>query len=131
MELYDTPGNLFVAGFIGSPKMNFINAVAKGGSIQVSETAKIDTKVRDGKVVVGLRPEHLRSCDKSEAMVVGKLEMVEKLGEYALVHMSATDGTPLIAKFDRPPTDPEGTLIYLKADIKNVHLFDQDTEQRL
>ena len=131
MDLYDRPQNLFVAGFIGSPKMNFIDAVASGGSIQISDTSKIATKVRDGAVVVGLRPEHLRSCDKSEAMVVGKLEMVEKLGEYALVHMSAADGTPLIAKFDRPPTDPAGTPIYLKADLENVHLFDKATEQRL
>jgi ABC-type sugar transport system ATPase subunit len=131
MELYDTPGNLFVAGFIGSPKMNFINAVAKGGAIQVSSTASIKTSVRDGEVVVGLRPEHIYACDKSEAMVVGKLEMIEKLGEYALVHMSAADGTPLIAKFDRPPTDDAGTEIYLKADPENVHIFDRKTEQRL
>jgi len=131
MELYERPDNLFVAGFIGSPKMNFVDGVAKGGSIHMTDTNSISASVPDGDVVVGLRPEHLSPCAPEEAMLVGTLDMIEKLGEYALVHMSGPNGESLVAKFDLPPTGAQGSKIYLKADVDNVHVFDKATQQRI
>ena len=131
MELYERPQNVFVAGFIGSPKMNFVEGVAKGGSIIMTDTVSIQANVPDGEVVVGLRPEHLSACSPEEAMVVGTLEMVEKLGEYALVHMTGPNGEGLVAKFDTPPTEAQGESIYLKADRERLHLFDKKSQQRI
>jgi multiple sugar transport system ATP-binding protein/alpha-glucoside transport system ATP-binding protein len=131
MELYERPQNIFVAGFIGSPKMNLVSAVAKGGKIAMSDTASITAGVPDGRVVVGLRPEHLKTCSPEDAMLVGKLDMVEKLGEYALVHMTGPNGESLIAKFETPPAETQGDRIFLKADDDKVHIFDEKSGQRL
>jgi len=84
MELYETPQNMFVAGFIGSPKMNFF------------PTADLSNG-KPGQTI-GIRPEHLELCAPDDALVTGRLELVEKLGEYALVYLTTVGGTEFTAK---------------------------------
>ena len=63
-DVYDEPTNLFVAGFIGSPPMNLLRATARDGIATAGDLALPLPGVRDGDVVVGLRPEHLRIAEE-------------------------------------------------------------------
>src|SRR5246127_5084051 len=99
MELYQSPANLFVAGFIGSPKMNFLKVKvvgAKQGSVTIEspdffdEPIVIPTKQQSvlelgSELTLGVRPEHLRIVPKPEANGLLTIEVVESLGDSTLV----------------------------------------------
>lgn len=133
MELYDTPRNAFVAGFIGSPKMNMFEATANGSTITMVDGTSFDAgrDISASKVTVGIRPEHMRAATAADAFVSGKLELVEKLGEYALVHMLDGSNNPIIAKFDLPPENASGDTLYFACDPNVLHVFDSASGARL
>ncbi len=116
IDLYERPDNTFVAQFIGSPKMNFFEGA--------------DVANNNGTDITGIRPEHLRECIPSEAIVQGKLELVEQLGEYALVHLLSPQGVEFIAKMEHPPKVAKGETIGFTADPKLVHKFDKQSGAR-
>ena len=95
VEIYDAPANLFVAGFIGAPAMNFIPAIvesSEGAGRRVrfgSVSLKIERAptVPTGPVTFGVRPEHLSVASGAEADFRGRVEIVEKLGAESLVHL--------------------------------------------
>ncbi len=118
--LYDTPQNMFVAGFIGSPKMNFFT------SADLTANADLDTAH-----VMGLRPEHLVPCDATIALVTGKVDLLENLGEYILAHLITETGVSFVAKIDRVDGLKNGQDMSFTASDQNVHKFDATTEQRL
>ena len=75
MELYETPRSMFVAQFIGSPKMNFFRA----------NDLLFESGMHCGdEEVIGMRLEHLKLGSNSEGLVAGRLDLVEQVGEYAL-----------------------------------------------
>jgi len=125
IDLYERPANAFVAQFIGSPKMNFFSGtdMADGAMEKFSATAS-------GDVEVGIRPEHLRQCEEKYALVKGRIELVEQLGEYSLVHMTTGKGTEFIAKMEHPPSAGASTLNF-DAKPELVHTFDQSTGLRI
>lgn len=126
IELYDRPANAFVAQFIGSPKMNFFSAadLASGAANALGkELADTDQ--------VGLRPEHMLHTKAAEAVVEGRLELVENLGEYALVHLVTATGTEFIAKSEKPPVEALGTTIGFSIRPELAHYFDKQTGLRL
>lgn len=125
IELYDTPANAFVAQFIGSPKMNFFSADdldSTAATVLGREVANVEE--------VGLRPEHLRVSDPDASVVSGKLELVENLGEYALVHMIIANGTEFIAKTEKPPVQTKGETISFGIKPELAHYFDAQTGLR-
>src|SRR4029079_5888393 len=92
MEVYENPQTMFVAGFIGSPAMNFIAGKANGdGRVALDHGGEARTSrvaLGSGRAVtVGIRPEHLIPCGDREAFVSGPVEMVENLGADALIHI--------------------------------------------
>jgi len=121
IELYDNPRNTFVAQFIGSPKMNFLDH-----SDLSSPTAKA-LKIDPEAGIVGIRPEHLKSTTAAKALISASLELVENLGEYALVHMVTAGGRELIVKMDKPPRAGAGETIHLTADAGSIHCFDAES----
>ena len=121
-DLYDRPQNLFVAGFIGSPKMNFFDRS------DVSETIK---KNMQNEHTLGIRPEHLISCAEAEACVSGKLELIENLGEYVLAHMVGSKGTTFIAKMDRNLVGNIGDILPFSVNDGNTHWFDRTSTRRV
>jgi len=126
INLYDRPENAFVAQFIGSPKMNFFNQsdlMSNGGSL-LGKTLNADMQI-------GLRPEHLSVTDAGNAVVEGKLELVENLGEYALVHLKTATGVEFIAKTERPPEVPKGSTISFGIKQELVHFFDTKSGARI
>ena len=135
LELYHRPNNIFVAGFIGSPKMNFIKATAspaKGGKINVAlpGSTKIvlndqGKKVTDGQAVtLGLRPEHLTIGQKNDGELKGRLRIAEYLGSETMFYASLADGSDLSVKADGLTSAKQGSDIKFGMPAKACHLFD-------
>src|SRR5436305_845175 len=91
MDVYEDPQTMFVAGFIGSPAMNFMSAKATNGAITLDHGGTVrptNGKIEAGQsITVGIRPEHLRPADDGDAVLTGSVEMVEQLGADTLVHI--------------------------------------------
>lgn len=126
IDLYERPDNAFVAQFIGSPKMNFFSA----GDLTSNAGALLGKDI-SASVEVGLRPEHLVLADQANAVVEGAMELVENLGEYALVHLRTASGVEFIAKTEKPPTAANGSIVGFGIDAGLSHLFDKSSGARL
>jgi ABC-type sugar transport system ATPase subunit len=125
IDLYQRPANAFVAQFIGSPKMNFF---------QTAELAKNASKKLPAEAMganIGLRPEHLVPSSEKDAILGGTLDLIEQLGEYALVHLNTNSSASFIVKMDVPPEVAKGAQMWFTANPGLVHLFDQDIGLRL
>jgi len=135
MEVYQNPATLFVAGFIGSPAMNFMEARAVGGwgfSLLAggTATAAIGGAEAGRAVTVGIRPEHLRLAGPGDAMVSGTVEMVEQLGADTLLHIGHGAAT-IIARLPHGIHPELGSTLHLAADPSTVFLFDTATGARI
>jgi len=134
MDVYQDPATVFVAGFIGSPAMNFINGRSEGdGRIQLdgSGTMAVPKAPPAGqKVTVGIRPEHLTPCKPSEANLVGSVEVIEALGADTLLHV-AVAGRTIIARLPAGTPAEVGEAIALAADREHIYLFDAESGARL
>jgi len=147
-ELYDHPSNLFVAGFIGSPAMNFFpnaKVVAEGeavkivlegiGQVQVPPLYEGPARESTGKnLTFGIRPEHLSDAsllnDATGSALEGTVEVVEHLGSELQVYVS-TGGKTTIARLDPRSRAHVGGNISLHVDTDQMHLFDTDTGQAI
>ena len=135
LELYDNPRNMFVAGFIGSPSMNFLKGNVKlNGTASVNAAGGVNLPLRtapagsDGRpVVYGIRPEHLELADSGvEAEVV----VVEPTGsETQLVARVA--GQDIVAIFRERHVLQPGQKVHLRPKAEVAHLFDAETGQRV
>jgi len=126
IELYDRPANAFVAQFIGSPKMNFFSTK----DLSANAAKVLGAPVAEN-TNVGMRPEHLVVTTKAKAVVEGRLDLVENLGEYALVHLISETGVEFIAKTLKPPEAQKGDTIGFTIDPELAHYFDMDSGLRL
>jgi sn-glycerol 3-phosphate transport system ATP-binding protein len=135
MEVYQNPATLFVAGFIGSPAMNFMPAKAEGGARFAllgggAFTAAVGGAEAGRAVTVGVRPEHLRPAEAKDAMVSGAVEMVEQLGADTLLHIRHGTET-IVARLPHGVHPEVGTTLHLAADPSTVFLFDTATGARI
>jgi ABC-type sugar transport system ATPase subunit len=123
IELYERPRNMFVAQFIGSPKMNFFaeNELSDRGRALLPGTGH----------VLGMRPEHMVLTDPSEALVSATPDLIENLGEYALVHCQTESGSEFIAKTTDLAGYTKGEKIGLAADPSRLSFFNTETEMRV
>lgn len=135
MELYDNPANLFVAGFIGSPAMNFIpsqlthaggKVVVKAGSVAITvekELARTDAK----EIILGIRPEHLAPSSPSDKDFVARVEIVEELGAESLVYLHNNFMTdPITMRSDPSIRFKPGEEVPIKINRAKMHLFAKD-----
>ena len=136
LELYDKPANLFVAGFIGSPGMNFLDATyAKGGKAEavLADGQKLrlpnGLPLTDGdKITVGLRPEHIKLVDKDG--VKAEVEVVEPLGLSTQFYTKAGGQEICVFAMGRPTVKP-GDTVRLAADFDALHVFHSVSETRI
>ena len=138
LNLYDKPVNLFVAGFIGSPQMNLIEATAVDGQakigdylVPVDETAG---KRMTGRVVVGVRPEAWRVVGAEGGGLPVQVTVVEELGSDAFVYgTSGVEGTPsnIIVRVGARDTVRKGDVLHVTTDAHDVHVFDAESGERL
>jgi multiple sugar transport system ATP-binding protein len=138
LNLYDRPSNLFVAGFIGSPAMNLVQAKAGEGAAKIGEyEVPVDrgasSKMR-GAITVGVRPENWRVVSEGEGGLPVKVTVVEELGADAYVYgTSGVEGTPsdIVVRIDARQNHQKGQTLYVTTDPDHVHVFDTETGERL
>ena len=147
LNLYDFPANRFVAGFIGSPSMNFIRAgveaqgekvylVAPGFRVRANPILAQALRPYAGKEVwMGIRPEHLglkgyTVIPEEENVIRGEVEVAEPLGAETEIHVSV-DGTVLVAKVDGHAPVKPGDRVELLADTSRLHAFDVESDQTI
>jgi multiple sugar transport system ATP-binding protein len=134
MEIYRRPATRFVAGFVGSPAMNFLPVTRlpdADGFVQVrlAGGATLATRVpaalsaKEG-LSIGVRPESLQPAAQGELM--GRAEVVERLGERTLAHVLLGDGTLVVAEAPRDSQLANGDVVHLRFDLSQAHLFDAD-----
>jgi multiple sugar transport system ATP-binding protein len=137
LDLYDHPANQFVAGFIGSPSMNFLPGTLRraGGAAQVelNDGTRIDAPLSAGGVdgqpiVYGTRPEHLILADSGG--IPARVVVLEPTGMDTFV-ACRHEGTDLSAVFRERHDFTPGSTIHLKPDLQRAHLFDAGSGQRL
>ena len=134
-ELYYKPENVFVAGFIGEPPMNFIRATVKNGMISFGQnTIDLSKKLPsiaeyEGKeIVFGFRPEHIHLGQEDNAYVINaKVELTEMLGDNTNIYVTA-DKDQAILKVDSHDTPETDIDITFSIPYENVYLFDGKTE---
>ena len=157
--LYDKPCNMFVAGFIGSPQMNFIEGkVLKDGEDFFVEYGSEDTKTRAGvkykiklpaeknandalvpyvdkEVIIGIRPEHVHNEPNyletmPEGIVEANVEVTELMGAETYLYMNS-EGHSINARVSPANTARPGDTIKITIDPSRIHLFDKETEKTI
>jgi multiple sugar transport system ATP-binding protein len=138
LNLYDRPVNLFVAGFIGSPQMNLMAAVAQDGQAKIGDyLVPVDeaaAKRMKGDIVVGVRPESWRMVSPTDGGLPVTVTVVEELGSDAFVYgTSGVAGTPnsVIVRVQGRDTVHKGEVIHVTTDPHSVHVFDAASGERL
>ena len=135
-SLYDHPINRFVAGFIGSPSMNFLPVTLQGSGdtvtlvaegLNVPLPADFTGVVSGTSAIMGIRPEHLDLQTTAPAGTLqGKADVVEYLGNEELIHVSA-GGNDVVAVVDSAYRVKPGDMLDLKVPLDKIHLFDPES----
>jgi len=134
MDLYRSPRNLFVAGFIGSPRMNFLPVVAKeagptGVTVALPDGTVFHVPVASEwtepgeKMTFGVRPEHMSLV--SEGGLPAQVQVVERLGGESYIHVQIASGETLVVKVDGEIEATPNQQIQLKMNEKFMYLFDR------
>ncbi|MBL3825340.1 MULTISPECIES: maltose/maltodextrin ABC transporter ATP-binding protein MalK [unclassified Marinobacter] len=138
MELYHYPATRFVAGFIGSPKMNFIDCTVVSASSQSAtivmpgdhrlELPVNGAELSEGETVtLGIRPEHLSEDQEADMYLQGEVHVVERLGYQTLVHLDVNNVEGVITmRTDGSNPIQEGARMTLGMNANKCHLFRQD-----
>ena len=147
--LYDYPCNLFVAGFIGSPQMNFVDAVCKVNGDKVvlqagpssielppAKAKKLIEGGYDGKtVVLGIRPEDVHDEQmfieaSPNTVIEAKIRVYEMLGAEVFLYFDY-EGASMTARVDPRTTARTGDVVKFALDAEKIHVFDKETEQTI
>ena len=133
MDLYRDPDNKFVAGFIGSPAMNFVNGTVKSGNVEApglgGSYAGIVNAAYEGKSVsVGARPEHITLDPAGHTHTV---EMTESLGGVSFAYLTGETGERIVVEERGDERTAAGTTVGLQIETSRIMLFDAETEQRI
>lgn len=152
INLYENPINKFVAGFIGSPMMNFINgkllyvdgkySVEIGGSIkfyvEIPSAKADDSKLKDyvnKEVTLGIRPENIHDEEMflsaaKTGIIEADVDVAEMLGAETYLYLTC-QGTPITARVSPRSTARPGDTVRLAIDPNKIHLFDTSTEKSI
>jgi lactose/L-arabinose transport system ATP-binding protein len=137
LQLYDDPNNLFVAGFIGSPKMNFIKgklqsqngkttSIALLGDARLTIDLPLKSTLAAGtEVIVGIRPEHFGDSNGKGMRLDLKADVTEDLGEITYVHAYTPDGTHIVIEKRGDRNVKEGNTVSVTLPAEKAFVFDQ------
>lgn len=133
LELYRNPDNKFVAGFIGSPAMNFFEGtVSEGGALVpglgVTVPSSVSLPALGSKVTVGIRPNHVVIDESGDTHTV---DITESLGGTSFVYLTAKDGSRMIVEAHDEEPARKGATVGLKIQDSQMMFFDPETETRL
>ncbi len=134
MDLYNRPANRFVAGFIGSPQMNFLPAALRSvaGGVDVDLAGQsLGLPLPPGigadlsrVTQAGLRPEHLRIVAADQPGLAARVTSVERLGAETLVFAKTTAGQALVVRTDGASRVEDAQTVKLSIDLGHLHFFD-------
>ncbi|WP_419906315.1 ABC transporter ATP-binding protein [Hoeflea sp.] len=133
LDLYRDPNNKFVAGFIGSPAMNFLEGTSKGDSIEVP-ALKTDVKLpvsmpaAGTSVILGIRPEHIEIDRAGDTLSV---DLTEALGGTSYDYLISDSGEKIIVEERGDERSVEGSRVSIKFEPERAMLFDKETESRI
>jgi multiple sugar transport system ATP-binding protein len=134
MEIYSRPANVFVAQFVGSPAMTLLPVTLLDGGefaqLKLSDGSTLQTQVASaglpaGELRLGVRPEAVRVAN-GDASTIGKVDLVERLGERTLVYARLADGQPITAEDEAYSRVKIGDDIPLAIDGAAAHVFGPD-----
>jgi sn-glycerol 3-phosphate transport system ATP-binding protein len=140
LDVYEKPATHFVAGFIGTPAMNFFEARTSrdGQSVELSGTESLpiqphlDPNFRDNAVVLGMRPEHFNLAEEGRATMHMRVEHVETLGADTLVHgKSGENNTFFTLRLPDIHRYQKGSSLFLSVSPEKLHLFDKESGKRI
>jgi multiple sugar transport system ATP-binding protein len=132
LDLYNNPNDTFVAGFIGSPKMNFLNVKSfkkddginlKSESLNIKSS--VDVEVNEN-YTLGIRPEHIYICEKNESDLEVTVDYSEQLGSETYFYCNANDTSQLIVHQTGQYKVAKGDKLFLRLDRSAMHLFGAD-----
>ena len=127
LELYNNPRNLFVAGFIGSPKMNFMTTSAEGGTLKTGGLNLDLGRNVAGATTLGIRPEHITIADGSGVKFADvTVDLVENLGGQTVVYATTTDGQALTIVLEGQRNVEIGSKVAAYVDPAKAHIFDAE-----
>ena len=137
LDLYNHPANLFVAGFIGSPRMNFLAAEVaeqEEGSIAISGKSgfRLTTPVQGelpgegAPLTVGIRPEHLQIADPARSMLVGEVQIAEHLGGETFLYIALHSGEIVVVEVQGQIVARSGERVGVDFDTASCHVFAAD-----
>jgi sn-glycerol 3-phosphate transport system ATP-binding protein len=135
IDVYEDPASLFVAGFIGSPAMNFLpgkragDAVDIGADMRIALPAELRVHAPES-ITVGVRPEHLKAGAADGPAFRFKVDSVEALGADSLVH-GVSGGAEIVARVDGHSTPAPGEMLAFNAMAGRLYFFDTATGKRL
>ena len=123
MELYEDPDNIFVAGFIGSPKMNFVEV--KGDKLPDGRPLRLSGSQSNAVATLGVRADALERAGPGAGTIAGEVSVVERLGDAEFVHFRTPWGQELVARF------PPGAAVRVRDSLQfaltgKVHFFDAE-----
>ncbi|PZF75705.1 ABC transporter ATP-binding protein [Aestuariivirga litoralis] len=132
LDLYYRPANLFVAGFIGSPAMNFLKGQVVAAGVDLGVDGRLAVPLPQGMaagtpVTLGIRPEHMRIAAGEGALhLAATVELVERLGETGFAHLRLASGTVAIAEIRGDTGLKTGDRTHVALDAAHLHLFGAD-----
>ena len=129
MELYERPQNLFVAQFIGSPKMNVLSAHVDGKSIAVENGSRFSLAGPAPAELskIGFRPEDISLVKDGEGHLSGTIEVVERLGSDTFAYVSVTPNSVITVRaIGNVAAIAAGQKVGLALDLSRLHLFAPD-----
>ena len=137
-EIYNRPKNVFVAGFIGSPSMNFFNGIINNGKIQIDSLSipLLESQLtlledyNQQEIIIGIRPEDFSFNPKRGISFQAKAEIVESLGAEVLVHFKLGE-QPFTARLKPTANVQAGQPHTLSIDLEKIHFFESQTKNRI
>ena len=130
-DLYNQPANMYVAAFVGSPRMNFFSArIQEGVATTSGFSLPLPGRVDSAEVVVGIRPESISLPGEGRQEVTMRVDVVEAVGSDQFLHgLIGTDQA--VARVDPDFVVKAGQVVQLGVDLRRVHFFDPTTERSL
>lgn len=132
LDLYNNPNDTFVAGFIGSPKMNFMNVKSiknddeinlKSESLNIKSLVDVEVNTN---YTLGMRPEHIYICEKNESDLEVTVDYSEQLGSETYFYCKTHDDSQLIVHQTGQYKVVKGDKLFLRLDRSSMHLFGAD-----
>ena len=134
LELYHRPANLFVAGFIGSPRMNMIKTKVKAtsngsarvelpGGSEIAIPARDKRLEKDAPVILGVRPEHLTLGNGIGVQIPGQVRLAEHLGAETLLYVDVPGGEPIVVRSGGGAREKAGSNVKVGVSPASCHLF--------